>query len=462
MTERRLLIIILAAGKGTRMLSAQPKVLHSIAGRSLLGHVMAAAAGAGAVRTAVVIGPGMDDVQAEALRHDSQAAIFVQNDQLGTADAVRAARSAIAEMGDSGEIVVLFGDTPLMSAATISKAVAALRSGSDSAVVGFEAADPTGYGRLITSAEGQLLAIREHKEASAAERAVRLCNSGVVAFRASGFLAVLDAIGNANAKGEFYLTDAIEIGRQHGRTASVVIATETEVLGINDRGQLAEAEAVFQRARRLAMMAAGVTLVAPETVYFGHDTVIGADTVVEPFVVFGPGVTVGQGVTIRSFTHLVGHDAKAKQGAAIGDKVELGPYARIRPGAVLGDGVHVGNFVEVKNATLEAGAKANHLSYIGDARVGAGANIGAGTITCNYDGFNKHKTDIGAGAFIGSNSALVAPVKIGDGAIIGAGSVIARDVAADALAVTRAPHDERANWASRFRQMMSRKKAAKS
>ena len=455
MTDTPLLIVILAAGKGTRMRSALPKVLHPVAGRSLLGHVIAAAQGASAARIAVVIGPGMDDVHKEATKLAPGTEIFVQEGQRGTADALLAARPVLA--AHQGNVVVLFGDTPLMTTATIAAVEAALGA-SDVVVVGFETADPTGYGRILTDLRGHVTAIREHKDASAAERQVRLCNSGVMGFRSARMLEVLDAIGNANAKGEFYLTDAVEIGRGKGLSVGSVATDERETQGVNDRAQLAGVEADFQARKRAEILAGGATLIAPETVYFSHDTVVGQDVVIEPFVVFGPGVSVGNNVTIRAFTHIVGSDRKISTGAKIGDGVELGPFSRIRPGADLGKGVHVGNFVEVKNAVLEAGAKANHLSYLGDARVGAGANIGAGTITCNYDGFNKHHTDIGAGAFIGSNTALVAPVKVGDGAIIGAGSVITKDVAADALAVTRAPHEERPGWAAKFRSMMARRK----
>ena len=455
MTDTPLLIVILAAGKGTRMRSALPKVLHPVAGRSLLGHVIAAAQSASAARIAVVIGPGMEGVRTEAEKLAPGAAIFVQENQRGTADALLAARPALA--AHTGNVVVLFGDTPLLTAATIAAAEAAL-SAHDIVVVGFEAGDPTGYGRILTDGQGRVTAIREHKDASAAERAVRLCNSGVMGFRSARLLEVLDGIGSANAKGEFYLTDAVEVGRAKGLVTGAVSTEERETQGINDRAQLAKVEADFQARKRAEVLAGGATLVAPETVYFSHDTRIGEDVFIEPFVVFGPGVTVGNGVTIRAFTHIVGTDRKIATGAKIGDDVDLGPFSRIRPGTDLGKGVHVGNFVEVKNATLEAGAKANHLTYLGDARVGAGANIGAGTITCNYDGFNKSTTDIGAGAFIGSNTALVAPVKIGAGAIIGAGSVITKDVAADALAVTRAPHEERPGWAAKFRTMMGRRK----
>jgi len=455
MTDTPLLIVILAAGKGTRMRSAVPKVLHQVAGRSLLGHVIAAAQSAAATRIAVVVGPGMDDVRKEAVKLAPGAEVFVQTEQRGTANALLAARPALA--AHSGNVVVLCGDTPLLTAATI--AATEVRLGqSDIVVVGFEATDPAGYGRVLTDAYGHVYAIREHKDASEAERTVRFSNSGVMGFRSGRMLEVLDAIGSANANSEFYLTDAVEIGRQKGLSIGSVSTHERETQGVNDRAQLASVEFDWQAHKRAGVMAGGATLVAPETVYFSFDTVIGQDVVIEPFVVFGPGVTVGNNVTIRAFTHIVGADRKIATGARIGDGVDLGPFSRIRPGADLGKGVHVGNFVEVKNAVLEAGAKANHLSYLGDARVGAGANIGAGTITCNYDGFNKHHTDIGAGAFIGSNTALVAPVKVGDGAIIGAGSVIAKDVAADALAITRAPHEERPGWAAKFRTMMARRK----
>ena len=438
------------------MRSSVPKVLHAVAGRSLLGHVIAAAQGGSAARIAVVIGPGMDDVRAEAARLAPGADVFVQDGQRGTADALLAARPALA--AHHGNVVVLFGDTPLLMASTIAAVEAALAV-SGMIVVGFQAADPTGYGRILTDPNGGVTAIREHKDATNAERQVRLCNSGVMGFRSARMLDVLDAIGNANAKGEFYLTDAVEIGRAMGISVGSVATSERETQGINDRMQLAAVEADFQTLKRADIMRGGATLIAPETVYFSHDTVVGQDVVIEPFVVFGPGVRVGNNVTIRAFTHIVGTDRKISTGAKIGDGVDLGPFSRIRPGADLGPGVHVGNFVEVKNTVLEAGAKANHLTYLGDARVGAGANIGAGTITCNYDGYNKHHTDIGAGAFIGSNTALVAPVKIGDGAITGAGSVIAKNVAANALALTRAPHDERPGWAEKFRAMMKRRKS---
>ena len=459
MSDRSLLIIILAAGKGTRMKSELPKVLHPIAGRSLVGHVIACALAAEASDLAVVVGPGMESVRAEVLAQAPRARTFVQPDQLGTGDAVLAAREAIA--AHRGEVIVLFGDTPLLEPRTLAAARAALRGDSDMAVVGFEAEDPSGYGRILKDASGAVTAIREHRDASEAERKVRLCNGGVMGFRSEVMLALLDAIGNDNAKGEYYMTDAVGIAHARGLSIASVTGSEEEVLGINDRSQLAAAEALYQRRKRVEVMAGGATLTAPETVFFSYDTVLGRDVTVEPFVVFGPGVTVADNVTIRAFTHITGTDRKSKQGARIAQGAQIGPYARLRPGASLGKGVHVGNFVEVKNAVLEDGAKANHLTYLGDARIGRDANIGAGTITCNYDGFSKYHTDIGAGAFIGSNTALIAPVKVGDGAIIGAGTVVARDVPADALAVTRAPHEERPGWASRFRQMMGRKKKAK-
>ena len=455
MTGQPLLIVILAAGKGTRMRSALPKVLHPVAGRSLVGHVIGAAQRADAAGIAVVVGPGMDNVRDEALRQHPAARIYIQRDQRGTADALLAAREALA--GHTGNVIVLFGDTPLLTPATIAAAEAGLAE-NHVVVVGFDAADPTGYGRILTDSAGAVTAIREHKDASEAERAVRLCNSGVMGLRAEGLLGLLDAIGNDNAKGEFYLTDVVEIARSRGLPVGYVTTAEDETRGVNDRAQLAEVEKLWQQRKRLEVLAGGATMTDPSTVYFAHDTIIGEDVSIEPFVVFGPGVTVASRVTIRAFSHIVGTDRKIKTGAKIAEGVELGPFSRLRPGTDLGRNVHVGNFVEIKNAVLEEGAKANHLTYVGDAHVGAGANIGAGTITCNYDGFNKHKTVIGAGAFIGSNTALVAPVTVGAGAITGAGSVIARDVADDALAVTRAPHDERAGWAARFRTMMLRKK----
>ncbi len=448
--SRSLLTVILAAGKGTRMRSQTPKVLHRIAGRSMLGHVLALAKGVGGEKLAVVVGPGMDNVRAEALAAASGAAVFVQESQLGTADAVLAAREAIAQ--HSGDLLVLFADTPLITQETVSALIGELDRGAQVAVLGFEARDPGSYGRLVTDSSSALVAIREAKDASPDELAIRLCNSGVMAFRLYRPLAVLDKIGNANAKGEFYLTDAIALVRDAGGRAGVVVCEEDEVLGVNSRRELAAAETIWQRRARDRAMSDGATLIAPETVWFSFDTALGRDVLVEPNVFFGPGVTVGDEVEIKANCYL--------EGARVGDGARIGPYARLRPGAVLGRDVHIGNFVEVKNVALGDGAKANHLAYLGDGTVGAKANIGAGTIFCNYDGFFKHKTEIGEGAFVGSNSALVAPLKIGAGAYVGSGSVITKDVPAGALALERNEQDVRPGWAEKFRSMMARRKAA--
>lgn len=448
MTQANTLTIVLAAGKGTRMKSRLPKALHAIAGRSLLGHVLAASQNAFDGDLAVVVGPGMENVEVEAQSRAPGARTFLQAGQKGTADAVLAAREAIATAGD---VFVLFCDTPMLQPATLSKMKAALDDGANVAVLGFEAADPTGYGRLLTSDTGELLAIREHNDASTAEREVRLCNSGVMAFRCSGLLSILDQIDDNNAKSEFYLTDAVEIARQAGLTTVAVASDEAQLLGINDRTQLAVAEAVYQARRRDEVMREGATLVAPETVWFSYDTVVGQDVVIEPNVFFGPGVTVGDDVHVRANCHI--------EGAVIGDGARIGPYARLRPGAKLGTDVHIGNFVEVKNVDMGAGSKANHLSYLGDGQVGRAANIGAGTIFCNYDGFFKHRTEVGHGAFVGSNSALVAPVRIGDGAFIGSGSVITKDVPDNALSLERSEQTTREGWAEMFRTVMKRRKA---
>ena len=424
---RRCLAIILAAGEGTRMRSARPKVLHEVAGRSMLAYVLAAVREAGASEIAVVIGPGRDDVAAEIAGHPTGVSVFVQTERLGTAHAALAARPMLESLPD--DVVVAFADTPLVRPETFARLRAPLAEGAAVAVLGFEAADPTGYGRLLRE-DGRLVAIREEKDASPAERAVTLSNAGVMALRGDVALSLLDAIGNRNANGEYYLPDAVAIAVSRGEAAAVVTAPEAEVMGVNDRRQLAAAEALLQARLREAAMLAGATLVAPETVFFSADTRLAADVLVEPHVVFGPGVTVASGARIRAFSHL--------EGAEVASGAIVGPYARLRPGAAIGEGAHVGNFVEVKNASLGAGAKANHLTYIGDASVGAGANIGAGTVTCNYDGFAKHRTVIGAGAFIGVQAALVAPVTVGERAYVATGSVITADVPADALAIGRA------------------------
>lgn len=459
MTTPSLLTIVLGAGKGTRMKSALPKVLHRVAGLSMLGHVLRTTGAAGSAEVAAVVGPGMEVVAADAQRHAPGCKLFVQTEQLGTAHAVLAARPALEQ--HRGDVIVLYADTPLIRPATIVRLRQALDQGASVAVLGFQAADPTGYGRLVTDATGTLLAIREEKDASPAERLIGVCNSGVMAFRTTNLADVLARIGNDNAKREYYLTDAVEVLRAMGGRGAVVLCDEAEVLGVNSRDQLAAAEAIWQERRRREVMLNGATLIAPSTVWFAYDTLIGQDVVIEPNVFFGPGVTVEDNVIIKANTHIDGADAKSKAGVVIRKGAEIGPFARLRPGADIGPEVHIGNFVEVKNARLEAGAKANHLSYIGDGRVGVGANIGAGTIFCNYDGFFKHFTDVGNGAFVGSNTSLVAPIKIGDGAFIGSGSVITKNVAADSLAIERVSQDERPGWAAKFRIAMQRRKADK-
>ena len=439
--QRTCLAIVLAAGEGTRMRSARPKALHAIAGRSLLGHVLDAVFEAGGTVTAVVVGPGAEAVAAEAKRILPDADIFVQAERRGTAHAVLAAKAAIARAPD--DVLVIFGDTPLIRPQTLTRIREALADGAALVVLGFRAKDPTGYGRLVLKG-GELVAIREEADASPAERAIGLCNGGLMAFAGPTTLPILERIGNDNRKGEYYLTDAVAIARAMGCKTAVIETEEDDVRGINTNAQLAETGAVLQQRLRQAALDGGVTLVAPETVFLSSDTKFGRDVVVEPFVVFGPGVMVEDNAVIRSFSHL--------ERAHVGKGAMVGPYARLRPGARLQEQVHIGNFVEVKEAVIEAGAKANHLSYIGDATVGAGTNVGAGTITCNYDGVAKHRTEIGKNAFIGSNSALVAPVKIGDGAYVGSGSVITHDVPAAALALARGRQVVKDGWARRLRQ----------
>lgn len=460
MSSQPLLSVVLAAGKGTRMSSDTPKVLHKIAGRSLLGHALALTREVDATHVAVVLGPHMESVVTETRRQTPRADIFIQREQLGTAHAVLAARPALQRY--SGDIIVLFADTPLLAAQTVTALRGQLERGAAVVALGFRPADPAGYGRMLTDANGNLLAIREHRDATAAELETTLCNSGVMAFRTEKLLPILERIGNQNAKGEFYLTDAVEIARQEGLTVSVVEGREEEVLGINSRDQLAEAEAIWQRRKRLEVMQQGATLIAPETVWFSHDTVVGRDVIIEPNVYIGCGVVIEDGVTIKANCHLDGIDRKSSQGIRLRQGCEIGPFVRLRPGADIGPSAHIGNFVEIKNSTIEDGAKASHLTYIGDARVGAHANIGAGTITCNYDGFTKAHTDIGAGAFIGSNSVLVAPVSVGDDAYIGAGSVISgRDVEAGALAVVRGERRDKPGWVAKIRTLMQRRKSEK-
>ena len=450
MTARSSLTVVLAAGEGTRMRSVLPKVLHPVAHQPLLAHVLQAAPQGEGAALAVVVGPDHKAVADEARRVRPDAATFVQAERLGTAHAVLAAREAIARGAD--DLLVAFGDTPLISARTFARLRAPLEQGAALAVLGFRAADPTGYGRLLLEGN-QLVAIREHADASDEERKVTLCNAGVMAFDGHRALEILDKIGNANSKNEYYLVDAVAIVREMGLEAVVIETSEDEVRGINDKTQLAEAEAVMQSRLRRAALEAGVTLIAPETVFLSADTKFGKDVTIEPFVVIGPGITIDDGAVIHSFSHLVQ--------SSIGKRALVGPFARMRPGTSLGDGAKIGNLVETKAATIESGAKVNHLSYVGDAHVGAKANLGAGTITCNYDGFSKHKTLIGEGAFVGTNSSLVAPVKIGKGAYIGSGSVITKDVPDDAMAVERSQQTTRENGAKRYRELKTRAKAPK-
>ena len=445
MAPRSSLTIVLAAGEGTRMRSSIPKVLHPVAGQSLLAHVLGAAPNGAGAALAVVVGPGQEAVEQEAKRLRPEAATFVQRERLGTAHAVLAARDAIRR--GASDLLVVFGDTPLISAATLKRLREPLNKGADLAVLAFRAADPTGYGRLLVEGN-RLISIREQAEATAGERAIKLCNAGVMAFDGRTALAVIEKIRNANSKGEYYLSDAVAIVRDLGLEAIVVEANEDEVRGINNKAQLAEAEQVMQARLRKAALDAGVTMIAPDTVYLAADTKFGDDVTIEPYVVIGPGVSISDGTVIHSFSHIVQ--------SSIGKNASVGPFARMRPGTTLGDGAKIGNFVETKAAILEAGAKVNHLSYVGDAHVGAKANIGAGTITCNYDGFGKHKTEIGAGAFIGTNSSLVAPVKIGSGAYIGSGSVISRDVPDDASALERNEQTIREGGARRIRERKTR------
>jgi bifunctional UDP-N-acetylglucosamine pyrophosphorylase/glucosamine-1-phosphate N-acetyltransferase len=426
------------------MRSAHPKVLHAIAGQSLLAHVIAAIDCAPGATIAVVIGPGEEAVAQEVSRLAPGARVFVQNERRGTAHAVLAARAAIGEGYD--EILVVFADTPLIRRQTLDRLRGAVSRGAAAAALGFRAADPTGYGRMLVQS-GTLVAIREDKDASAAEREITLCNAGLMALDGELALKILEAIGDNNAKREYYLSDAVEVAGKMGLKTVALEAEEDEVRGINTRAQLAEAEAALQQRLRATALEAGVTLVAPETVFLAADTVLGRDVTIEPHVVFGPGVVVEEGAIIHAFSHL--------EGAHVGKGASVGPFARLRPGTEIGAKVKIGNFVEVKASVIEAGAKANHLSYLGDSRVGEGANIGAGTITCNYDGMAKHRTDIGKGAFIGSNSALVAPVAIGDEAYIGSGSVITRDVPAGALAIARGKQVVKEGWTERMRKLGS-------
>jgi len=437
--------IILAAGQGTRMKSARPKVMHAVAGRPILGYVIAAMRAAGIERLVVVTAADADEARAYAASEDAESVI--QQPQLGTGHAANAARYLLKDF--DGTIVTTYGDMPLVTRECFESSLAA-REKTGLSLVAFRANDPAAYGRVVLDSGGLLDRIVEFKDANEAERACNLCNAGIFAADGKQFFRWTAALKNDNAQREYYLTDVPALARCDAIRCAVAVVDETDVMGVNSRTELARAEQGMQARLREAALASGVGMRDPDTVYLAHDTVLEPDVEVEPFVLFGPGVTVRSGAVIRAFSHL--------EGAEVGRNTIVGPYGRLRPGAVLAEDVHIGNFVEVKNSRVEKGAKANHLSYIGDASVGAGANIGAGTITCNFDGFDKHRTEIGAGAFIGSNTALVAPVKVGEDAYVGAGSTIANDVPAGALAVVRAEQAERPGWAETFR---TRKKAEK-
>jgi bifunctional UDP-N-acetylglucosamine pyrophosphorylase / glucosamine-1-phosphate N-acetyltransferase len=442
---RPLAAIVLAAGKGTRMKSDLHKVLHPIAGRPMLMHLLASLDRLKPERTVVVVGSGRE--QLEQALADRGVDLVVQDPQLGTGHAVQQAERALD--GFEGDVLILYGDVPFISSETMRRLIDRLHEQDRpaTAVLGFRPADPAAYGRIIADEHGRIAGMVEYKDASDAERAVTLCNSGLMAVGARDLFALLGRVTNDNAAGEYYLPDIVMLAE---RPSAVIETDASEVAGINSRAELADQEHAWQQRRRAQAMADGATLIDPETVWFSHDTMLGRDVTVEPNVWFGPGVTVEDGVIIHGFSHL--------EGAHVSSGAEVGPYARLRPGAELGRNSKVGNFVEVKKARLGEGAKANHLTYLGDAEIGAGANIGAGTITCNYDGFFKYRTEIGAGAFIGSNSALVAPVKIGEGAIVGAGSVITGDVDPDALAVGRGEQKTKFGWAAKFRAAMSARK----
>jgi bifunctional UDP-N-acetylglucosamine pyrophosphorylase / glucosamine-1-phosphate N-acetyltransferase len=445
MAEAKAAAVILAAGKGTRMKSALPKVLHPIAGRPMIGYVLASLEPLGCARTAVVTAPGMAAIEQAVAPHR----VVIQAEQLGTGHAVQAARAALGE--DIDDLLILYGDAPLISTATLERLLARRQAADRPVVVvlGMRPADPAEYGRLVLDGEGRLDAIVEFRDADAGQRAIELCNSGIMAVDGHLIWDLLAHVGNANAKGEYYLTDIVQVARAKGWPCAAVEAPADELAGVNSRAELALAEAVMQDRLRARAMADGATLIDPKTVWFSFDTRLGRDVLIGPNVFFGPGVQIADEVEIRGFCHFVG--ARIERGA------EIGPFARLRPGSVIGAGAHIGNFVEMKNTRLGAGAKANHLSYVGDTTVGEKANIGAGAITCNYDGFAKYETVIGAGAFIGSNAALCAPVTIGEGAFIAAGSVITRDVPAGALGIARGQQSVKPGWASLFRQMMKLK-----
>ena len=446
MPELKAAAIVLAAGKGTRMKSNLPKVMHRIGGRTLIGHVLDCLAPLGLARIVAVIAPGMDSVAQEVAPHG----VAFQAEQLGTGHAVGSARAALKDF--SGDVLVVYGDTPFVATATLRRMFERRKAPDNPAIVvlGMRPADPSGYGRLVLGADGTLDRIVEHRDANEAERAIGLANSGVMVMDGAVAWSLIDKLDHKNAKGEFYLTDTVVHARKDGRRCAVVEAPHEELLGVNSRTELAAAEAMFQARRRLAAMENGATLTDPASVFFAADTRIGRDVVIGPNVQFGPGVEVGDEVEIRAFCHI--------EGATIGKGATVGPFARIRPRTTVGAGAHVGNFIELKGTELGAGAKANHVSYLGDATIGAKVNIGAGTIVCNYDGASKTRSIIGAGAFIGSDSVLVSPVTVGEGAYVAAGSVITHDVPPDALAVARAQQVDKPGWATKFRAKQKSKK----
>lgn len=439
MSDSSIGVIVLAAGKGTRMKSALHKVLHPVGGHAMINHLLDTVSILSPEHSTIVVGADREQLESVLTGVD----FAVQDPQLGTGHAVMAAKESFTDF--DGDILILYGDVPLIRSETLQAMLDARRSKNSPAavVLGFTPSDPAAYGRLVMREDGSLERIVEFKDAIDTQRDITLCNSGIMCVDGAKLFSFLEKLSDDNAAGEYYLTDLVEIANKAGEQVVVVEASEDDVIGVNSRSDLAMAEAIFQERMREQAMAGGATLVDPSSVYFSHDTIVGRDVVIEPNVVFGTGVVIEDNVTIKAFSHFEG--AKISSGAAIG------PYARLRPGADIGVGAKVGNFVEIKKSVIEAGAKVSHLSYIGDARIGEKANIGAGTITCNYDGFNKFKTDIGAGAFIGSNTALVAPVTIGVGAIVGAGSVITRDVSGDSLAVTRAQQKAVEGWAAKFR-----------
>lgn len=433
--------IVLAAGQGTRMASRKPKVLHEVGGRPMLHHVLGTCEALEASRIVTVVGAGAHEVAQSALGFSDTCVVAVQDPPLGTAHAVQAAKSNLEDL--TGDALVLYGDTPLIRAETLDEMIVERARGAAVVVLGFMPEDPGAYGRLIVGRDGTLHSIVEARDATPEQLEVPLCNAGVMAIDGALLFDLVGQIGNDNAKQEFYLTDIVAIARRQGLTCAVVEADPDEVMGVNTRDELAQAEAIFQMRKRAEVMAEGVTMLDPFTVYFSWDTVIGQDAEIGQNVIFGPGVTVEPGAVIRPWCHI--------EGARIASGAKVGPFARIRPGSDIGENAHIGNFVETKKAIVGEGAKINHLSYMGDVEIGPAANVGAGAITCNYDGFDKYPTEIGAGAFVGTNASLVAPVRIGDGAYTGAGSVITRNVANNALAVTRAEQREVDLWAAKFR-----------